>query len=55
MSYVGFKKLSEMIKKNGAKNPNAVAASIARKKYGNKAVQEHAASGTSMKNVRPKK
>lgn len=56
MSYVGFNKLKKMIAaKGGVKNPGAVAASIARKKYGDKAVQKHAASGTSMKNVKPLK
>lgn len=53
MAYVGFKKLSAMLAKKGAKDPDALAASIARKKYGNKAVQAHAKSGTSMKNVKP--
>ena len=54
MSYTPFKKLSGMLaKKSGIKDPDAVAASIARKKYGNKLVQKHAASGTSMKNVKP--
>lgn len=53
MSYVGFKKLREMIKsKGGAKNPGAIAASIARKKYGSKAVAQHASAGTSMKTTK---
>ncbi len=56
MAYVGFNKLKAMIaKKGGVKNPGAVAASIARKKYGKEELQKHAASGTSMKNVKPKK
>jgi hypothetical protein len=56
MAYVGFGKLKAMIaKKGGAKDAGAIAASVARKKYGDKAVQEHAAKGTSMKNTKPKK
>lgn len=56
MSYVGFNKLKKIIaSKGGVKNPGAIAAHIGREKYGNKAMQEHAASHTSMKNVKPKK
>lgn len=56
MAYEGFKKLKAIIgKEKGAKDAGAIAAEIARKKYGNKAVQEHAAKGTSMKNVPHKK
>lgn len=53
--YMGFKKLKEKLTKKGdVKNPGAVAASIGMKKYGKKAFEKHAHSGTSMKNV-PKK
>lgn len=55
MSYIGFKKLKGLLAKKGARNPGAVAASIARKKYGSKAVKQHAASGTSMEHVKHKK
>jgi hypothetical protein len=55
MSYTPFKKLSGMLgKQKGIEDPDALAASIARKKYGNAQVQKHAAAGTSMKNVKPK-
>jgi len=54
--YVSFKKLEKMIKeKGGAKDAGAIAASIARKKYGKKAVQAHAAKGTSMEHTKHKK
>jgi hypothetical protein len=53
--YYGFDKLKKLLAKKGAKNPGAVAASIARKKYGNKEVQKHAAAGTSMEHVKLKK
>lgn len=53
MAYEGFKKLKAKLAANGAKNPGAVAASIGMKKYGKKALEEHAQSGTSMKNVKP--
>ncbi len=55
-NYEGFKKLKARLAKNPkVDNPGAVAASIGREKYGKKAFQSHAASGTSMKNVTPKK
>lgn len=46
--YEGFKKLK-------AKNPEAVAASIMHKKYKQKDISKHQQSGTSMKEVKPKK
>lgn len=55
MAFYGFNKLKAMLAKKGAKNPSALAASIGRKKYGSKAMQSHAQSGTPMKNVPPKK
>lgn len=55
MAYTGFAKLKEILAKKGAKNPDALAASIGRKKYGKSEFQKHAASGTSMKNVKVKK
>lgn len=56
MSYLGFKKLKNLIAKKGkASNPDAVSAAIARKKYGNKAVQKHAVAGTSMKTEKHKR
>lgn len=56
MGYEGFKKLKKTLAKNpNVTNPEALAASIGRKKYGNKEFEKHASSGTSMKNVTPKK
>lgn len=55
MAYTGFAKLKAMLAKKGARNPGAVAASIGMKKYGKKKMEQHAHSGTSMKNVSPKK
>lgn len=47
--YLGFKKVAAAAKAGGAENPDAVAASIGRKKYGKKAFQKAAASGTKMR------
>jgi hypothetical protein len=47
--YLGFKKVAAAAKAGGAENPEAVAASIGRKKYGKKAFQKAAASGTKMR------
>lgn len=53
MAYVGFKKLtSDLAKQRGVKNPEAVAASLGRKKYGKKAFQKAAAEGHSMKGLK---
>ena len=52
---MGFKKLKAQLAKSGAKNPAGAAAAIARKKYGKKEVQEHAAKGTSMEHAKHKK
>ncbi len=52
--YIGFDSLVKKLSHKGVRNPKAVAASIGRKKYGKAAFQKHAASGTSMKNVKPK-
>ena len=50
MAYVGFNKLkSEIAAKGGVRNPGAVAAAIGRKKYGTKAFQHAAATGTSLR------
>jgi hypothetical protein len=55
MAYVGFDKLkSKIAAKGGVTNPGAVAASIGRKKYGKKAFQKAAASGTKMRGMKPK-
>ena len=49
MAYLGFDKLkSKIAAKGGVSDPGAVAASIGRKKYGKKAFQKAAASGTKM-------
>jgi hypothetical protein len=56
MAYEGFKKLKAMIgKKGGASDPAAIAAGIMRKKYKQSDIVKHQQSGTSMKNVSPKK
>ena len=44
-----FKKLKAKLTKQGAKNPAALAASIGRKKYGNKKMASMAASGRKTK------
>ena len=43
--YMGFKKTVAAVKKGGADNPEAVAASIGRKKYGKEKFQKAAAAG----------
>jgi len=56
MAHVGFKKLRAMLARKGnVSNPGAVAASIEHKKYKEKDIVKHQQSGTSMKNVKPKK
>lgn len=53
MAYEGFQKLKgELAKKPGINNPGAVAASIGRKKYGQKAMSKAASSGHSLKGHR---
>ena len=47
-----FKKLKAKLTKQGAKNPAALAASIGRKKYGNKKMTAMAASGKKRKTKR---
>ena len=47
-----FKKLKDKLRKKGAKNPAALAASIGRKKYGNKKMAAMAASGKKRKTKR---
>jgi len=47
--YMGFKKVAAAAKAGGAENPEAVAASIGRKKYGKKVFQKAAASGKKMR------
>ena len=46
--YMGFKKTVAAVAKSGADNPEAVAASIGRKKYGKAAFQKAAAAGKKM-------
>ena len=46
--YMGFKKVAAAAKKGGARDPEAVAAAIGRKKYGKKAFQKAAAAGKKM-------
>lgn len=50
--YVGFNKLKGELAGKGASDPGALAAYIGRKKYGSKAMQQHAALG---KNFAPRK
>jgi len=52
---MGFKKLREHLKKSGAKNPDALAASIGRAKFGKEMYQKHATAGTSLAHTAPKK
>ena len=40
-----FKKLSNQLRKKGVRNPDALAASIGRKKYGKKGMAAKAAAG----------
>lgn len=44
-----FKSLSSSLRKKGARNPDALAASIGRKKYGKKKFQKMAAKGRKRK------
>ena len=55
MAYEGFKKLREKIAKSGAKNPDAVAASVGMKKYGKKKFEKAAHEGKSLEHAKPKK
>lgn len=56
MSYQSFQSMeSKMAGRPGVTNPAGLAAYIARRKYGNKALEQHAKSGTSMRNVKPLK
>lgn len=56
MAYVGFSKLKGMLsKEKGVKDAGAIAASVMRKKYKESDIKKHQHSGTSMKNVKPKK
>jgi hypothetical protein len=53
MAYVGFSKLSEKLShQKGVKNPDALAASIGRKKYGKGKFQKAASEGASMRGLR---
>lgn len=52
MGYEGFSKVkSEIASKGDVRDPGAVAASIGRKKYGKRAFQKSAASGTKMRGM----
>lgn len=55
MAYIGFNKLKEKLAKSGAKNPGAVVTKIGMEKYGKKAMENHAKSGTSMEHTKPLK
>lgn len=44
-----FKKLSNQLRRKGVRNPNALAASIGRKKYGNKQMAKWSAAGRKRK------
>ena len=55
MSYTPFKEMeAKLAARPGVTDPAALAASIARKKYGNKAVQHAAATGHSLRHAKPK-
>jgi hypothetical protein len=50
VSYTPFKKMeAKLAHRPGVTNPAGLAAAIARSKYGNKAVQQAAASGSSLR------
>ncbi|HXF73066.1 MAG TPA: hypothetical protein VNO79_10710 [Actinomycetota bacterium] len=54
MAYVGFKKLSGKLgRRKGVRDPDALAASIGRKKYGKARFQKAAAAGKKMRGMRP--
>lgn len=52
MAYIGFKKLEGKLA-GKAEDPGAVAAAIGRKKYGKAKFQKAAATGTSMRGMKP--
>lgn len=45
MGYMGFKKLTEQLRRKGVKDPEALASWIGRKKYGEKRFQQMAKKG----------
>lgn len=45
MPYIGFKKLRNRLARKGARNPDALAAHIGRKKYGKTVMAKKAAAG----------
>lgn len=51
--YRGFDKLSADLKRRGVKDPEALAASIGRKKYSAKVFNKAAATGRSLRGVPP--
>lgn len=52
--YIGFDKLKAKLgAEKGVTDPGALAAKIGRKKYGSKAFNKSAKSGTSMKGMKP--
>lgn len=54
--YISFEHLENELRAKGTvSNPAGLAAKIGRERYGKKAFQAHAASGTSMRNVKPLK
>lgn len=55
--HIGFKKLEEKVEKEGKskKYAQGVAAKVMHEKYKEKDIKSHQKSGTSMKNVKPKK
>lgn len=57
MVYTGFKKLKNKIKSEGKSEQSAgnIAAAIMRNKYKESDIKKHQKSGTSMRNVTPKK
>lgn len=57
MPYCGFKSLTKKVQGEGKskKSAEAIAASVMNKKYKKSDIKAHQKSGTSMKNVKPKK
>jgi len=55
MAYIGHAKLSaRLARRKGIRDPDALAASIGRKKYGKGKFQKAAAAGKKMRGMKPK-
>jgi len=54
MAYIGFKKLAQKLERKGVRDPEALAATIGRKKYGKEKFQSAAAKGKTLRGAKPK-